>query len=60
MSNEQKRIRIELTNEQRTLVKERTGIEVPSVELTAEELEDRIAPESLSLNFGHGAITYNP
>lgn len=60
MSNEQKRIRIELTNEQRTLVKERTGIEVPSVELTAEELEDRIAPESISFNFGQHTVTYNP
>jgi hypothetical protein len=50
MSNEPKKIRIELTTEQRTLVKERTGIEVPSVELTAEELEDRIAP--VSLNYG--------
>ena len=56
MSNEQKRIRIELTSEQQALVKERTGIEVPSVELTAEELEDRIAP--LSLNFASVEIKY--
>jgi hypothetical protein len=56
MSNEQKRIRIELTSEQQALVKERTGIEVPSVELTAEELEDRIAP--LSLNYASIGHTY--
>ena len=58
MPNDQKRIRIELTTEQRAFVKERTGIEVPSVELTGEELEQRIAPESLS--FGHIGVTYNP
>ena len=49
MPNEQKRIRIDLTTEQQALVKERTGIEVPSVELTGEELEQRIAPESVGL-----------
>jgi hypothetical protein len=52
MSKEQQRIRIELTNEQQTLVKEQSGIELPLVELTVEELEERIAPESISLNYG--------
>lgn len=48
MSNKQERIRIELTSEQQAVVKERTGLDVPSVELTAEELEDRIAPTTFS------------
>ena len=57
MSNEQKKIRIELTSEQQALVKERTGIEVPSVELTAQELEDRIAP--VGFTFSSIAIQYD-
>jgi len=60
MPDKQKKVRIDLTNEQQALVKERTGIEVPSLELTGEELEQRIAPESISFSFGHPAITYNP
>jgi hypothetical protein len=57
--NEKKNVRIELTNEQRALVKEQTGIEVPALELKVEELESRIAPTSLT--FGGGPrITYNP
>ena len=57
MPNEQKKIRIDLTTEQQAFVKERTGVDVPSVELTAEELEHRIAP--VSLTFGGGPhITY--
>jgi hypothetical protein len=51
MPEEQKRIRIDLTTEQQAFVKERTGIEVPSVELTAEELEQRIAPTSFSHSY---------
>ena len=58
MSNEQKNIRIELTNEQRELVKEQTGIEVPSLELTVEKLEARIAPTSFSYQGVH--INYIP
>ena len=60
MSKEKESVRIELTIDQRALVKEHTGKEVPSVELTVEQLEERIAPESLSLNFGHIHTTYNP
>jgi len=52
MSDEKESIRIEFTSEQRALVKEQTGKEVPSVELTIEQLEERIAPESVSFNFG--------
>ena len=60
MSNEQKKVRIELTTEQQALVKERTGKDVQVIELsTGEELEKRIAPASLT--FGSGPhITYNP
>jgi hypothetical protein len=58
MSNEQKNVRIELTTEQRTLVKEQTGVDVSSVDLTIEELEDRIAPTSFS--FGQVQVTYHP
>ena len=60
MPSEHKRIRIDLTTEQRALVKEQTGIEVPSVELTGEELEQRIAPESISLTYGQIHYKYNP
>lgn len=59
MSDEKKTIRIELTTEQQSLVKERTGKEVQAVELTAgEELEKRIAPESISIVYGSQHITY--
>ena len=51
MSEEKESIRIEFTSEQRALVKEHTGKEVPSVVLTVEQLEERIAPESVSFNF---------
>ena len=38
------RIRIELTAEQKEQIKQATGLEIPAVELTAEELEERVAP----------------
>lgn len=38
------RIRIELTPEQKKQVKEASGLDVTSLELTAQELEVRIAP----------------
>lgn len=60
MSNARDKIRIQLTPEQRALVKEHTGIEMPSVELTVEQLEERIAPESIGLSFGQPHVTYNP
>jgi len=53
---EQKSVRIELTSEQQAMLKEQTGIDVPSVELTVEELEARIAPTSLNYTVVH----YNP
>jgi len=56
MPNERKSIRIDLTTEQQALLKEQTGIDVPSVDLTIEELESRIAPTSL--NFSGSHVTY--
>jgi hypothetical protein len=51
IKTKQPKIRIELTPEQKEQVKQATGLEVPALELTAEELEERVAP-------GHGA--YHP
>jgi hypothetical protein len=42
--NEPRFIRIELTPEQRELVKKRTGRDSQAIELTAVELEERIVP----------------
>jgi hypothetical protein len=44
MKKEQEIVRIQLTPEQKDLVKKETGKEADAVELTANELEDRIAP----------------
>jgi hypothetical protein len=41
---EQEPVRIELTAEQREKVRRLTGRELSEIELTAEELEQRIAP----------------
>lgn len=37
-------IRIELTEQQRKQIREETGKEARAIELTAEELEDRVSP----------------
>ena len=37
-------VRIDLTPEQKQFLKEQTGKEADAVELTAQELEERIAP----------------
>jgi len=50
---EQKSVRLELTSEQQAMLKEQTGIDVPSVELTVEQLEARIAPMSLNYTVVH-------
>ena len=39
------KIRIELTEEQKAKIREATGKEASAVELTAEELEDRVSPK---------------
>ena len=47
MKKEQEIVRIDLTPEQKQLVKKEVGKEGDSVELTVKELEERIAPRSL-------------
>jgi hypothetical protein len=44
MSNHSEIVRIELTPEQKQFVKKETGKDADFVELTANELEERIAP----------------
>jgi hypothetical protein len=44
MTQQQQRIRIELTEEQKRQVKEASGQEVTALEFSAQELEARIAP----------------
>jgi hypothetical protein len=44
MDKQKERIRIELTAEQKKQIKDASGEEVQAIELTAQELEDRIAP----------------
>lgn len=44
MKKEQEIVRIELTPEQKQLVKKETGKDAEAVELTTQELEERIAP----------------
>lgn len=46
MEKQPQRIRIELTAEQKKRIKEASGEDVDAIELTAQELEDRIAPIS--------------
>jgi hypothetical protein len=48
MKNEKEIVRIELTPEQKQLIKKETGKEGEAVELTVKELEERIAPIILS------------
>jgi hypothetical protein len=44
MSNEGSQVRITLTPEQRAMVKNATGKDAESLELSVQELEERIAP----------------
>jgi hypothetical protein len=44
---ENKTVRLDLTEEQKAKVKEATGKKAEAVELTVEELEERIAPKML-------------
>jgi hypothetical protein len=44
MKKEQEIVRIDLTPEQKQLIKQQTGKDAEAVELTARELEERIAP----------------
>jgi hypothetical protein len=45
MKKEKEIVRIELTPEQKQLVKQEIGKEAEAVELTVNELEERIAPK---------------
>jgi len=47
MKSEKEIVRIELTPEQKELIKKQTGKDADSVELTAQELEERIAPRAI-------------
>jgi hypothetical protein len=47
MKKEQEIVRINLTPEQKDLVKKEIGKDVESVELTVNELEERIAPKAI-------------
>ena len=44
-------VRIELTDEQKEKIREATGQDADSLELSAEELEDRIAPGRMGGGF---------
>jgi hypothetical protein len=44
MQNDNPRIRIELTDDQRKQIKETAGREISTLEFAVEELEQRIAP----------------
>ena len=44
MNNDKEIVRIQLTPEQKQLIKKETGKDSEAVELTAHELEERIAP----------------
>jgi hypothetical protein len=41
------KIRIELTDEQKAKLMEDTGKDASAIELTAEELEDRVSPKKM-------------
>jgi hypothetical protein len=47
MSSEKKSVRLNLTEEQKAMIKNATGKSADSVEFTVQELEERIAPMKL-------------
>jgi hypothetical protein len=47
MESKQPKIRIDLTADQRNLIRTVTGKDTETLELTGEELEERIAPAKL-------------
>jgi hypothetical protein len=47
MSSEKKNVRLNLTEEQKAMIKDATGKTTDSVEFTVQELEERIAPMKL-------------
>jgi hypothetical protein len=52
VSNPKDQFRIQLTPEQKAQVRTATGKEAEAVELSVEELEERIAPASFNLGKG--------
>ena len=44
MSEQKKVVKIQLTEEQKKQIKQTVGEEVSSLEISAEQLEDRVAP----------------
>ena len=55
MSNESSPVRITLTPEQRAMVKNATGKDAESLELSVQELEERIAPGKVGGLGGKGS-----
>ncbi len=49
MSDSKQPVRINLTDEQKAQIRSQTGKDAEAVELTVDELEDRIAPMSRKL-----------
>jgi hypothetical protein len=49
MSKDQKNVRIELTEEQKKALQEKTGQDANAIEFSVEELEQRIAPRGLDV-----------
>ncbi|HXS23555.1 MAG TPA: hypothetical protein VN719_04955 [Gemmatimonadales bacterium] len=49
MSNPKDQVRIQLTPEQKALVKNATGKDAEAVELSVSELEERIAPVTFTV-----------
>lgn len=47
MKNDKETVRIELTPEQKQFIKKETGKDADAVELTVNELEERIAPRAV-------------
>lgn len=47
MKNDKEMVRIELSPEQKAFLKEQTGKDAEAVELTVQELEERIAPRAI-------------
>ena len=56
---ENKTVRLDLTEEQKAKVKEATGKKAEAVELTVEELEERIAPTGVGADGGGGRLAGN-
>ncbi len=48
MSSEKKNVRLQLTPEQKDMIKNATGKSADAVEFTVQELEERIAPVKLT------------